>query len=542
MVEEGEIQACKEQHQLVKFIRNCFESENIYTDDEQLERYLSLARYFPFERIFEWQEFCIALHLCTYRKKDGRPRFPRLFIMGGRGLGKDGFIALESMALVSPYNPIKKYDVDICANNEEQAMRPLKDVLEVLDDTQNYKKLIKHFYWTKEWITGLKYGGTIKGRTNNAKTKDGMRSGMVVFNELHQYENYAQIKVFKTGKGKVAHPRELYVTTNGDVREGPLDDMITDAVEILKTGENDNGLLPFICRLDDKKEADDSNMWNKANPSLPYMPDLFTEIHDEYIEWKKNPIANSDFMTKRMNLPQTDAEVAITDWENILATNRELPDMTGWSCVCGIDYASINDFASVVLLFKKADIYYCITHSWLCLQSKDLWRIKAPWREWVELGMITAVDEVEISPELIGEWIVEQSQRYHITKVAVDNFRYALLKSMLKKIGFENDSSKNIKFVRLTDVVKVVPVVESVFSNKNFVWGDCPVLRWAANNVKVIKYGAKLSGDIGNRMFGKIEGKSRKTDPFQALAHAMTIEDELDNGEGRYHDIPVIIV
>ena len=292
IVEDGI--ACEEQKLLAAYVRRCFATEDIYTDDIQLDKYLGLAKYFPFERLFEWEAFCIALHLCTYWRETGRPRWPDLFLLIGRGAGKDGFIALESISLVSPYNPIREYDVDICANAEEQAMRPVNDILNVLEDTRYRSKMKRFFYWTKEKIVGIKNRGTIKGRTNNPKSKDGMRSGIVIFNEIHQYPNYDNIKVFVTSLGKKKHPRRLYATTNGDVRDGPLDDLLARSEQILKGDIGDNGLLPFICRLDDKKEADDKTKWVKANPSLPYLPELMEIIEKEYIDWKENPIANAD--------------------------------------------------------------------------------------------------------------------------------------------------------------------------------------------------------------------------------------------------------
>jgi len=533
IVEDGI--ACEEQKLLAAYVRRCFETEDIYTDEEQLQKYLGLARYFPFERLFEWEAFCIALHLCTYWRETGRPRWPDLFLLIGRGAGKDGFIAVESMCLVSPYNPIREYDVDICANAEEQAMRPVNDILNVLEDTRYRAKMKKFFYWTKEKIVGLKNRGTIKGRTNNPKSKDGMRSGIVIFNEIHQYPNYDNIKVFITGLGKKKHPRRLYATTNGDVRDGPLDDLLARSEQILKGDIGDNGLLPFICRLDDKKEADDKTKWVKANPSLPYLPDLMETIEKEYIDWKENPIANADFMTKRMNLPQSDAEVVVTDWENIIATNRPMPDLTGWACTCGIDYASVSDFASVNLHFKDGDTRYDINHSWLCLQSKDLHRLAVPWREWAEFGYITLVDDVEIHPDLIAGWILEQGQRYQIKKLALDNFRYALISNSLNNIGFDAHDRKNIKLIRPSDIMKVQPVIDSAFNNQSFVWGDNPPLRWATNNTKLMRT------NTGNYYYAKIEPKSRKTDPFQALVHSMVIENELDAATSTFDDIPVIV-
>ena len=542
MVESGELVACNGQRLLCSYIRKCFETENIYTDDEQFERYLGLSKYFPFDDVFEWERFCLALHLCTYKKSDGRPRWSDLFLLIGRGAGKDGFIALESLALISPYNLVRKYDVDICANAEEQAMRPVNDLLSVLEDTRYYNKLKRHFCWTKEKITGIKYGGTIKGRTNNPKSKDGMRSGIIIFNEIHQYENYGNVKVFMTGLGKKKHPRILYATTNGDIRDGPLDELIARSESILKGEVSDNGLLPFICRLDNKGEANNPGMWVKANPSLTYMPDLLHEIEKEFELWKNNPIANSDFMTKRMNLPQSDADIAVTDWDNILATKRDLPQLDGWSCTCGIDYASVSDFASVNLHFKKGNERYDINHSWLCLRSKELFRIKAPWREWSNEGLLTVVDDVEINPELLCEYILKQSERYNIVKMALDNFRYALIASSLKKIGFDAKDFKNVKLVRPSDIMTVVPVVESCFANHCFTWGDNPPLRWATNNTKLVRASRKIGSDTGSFYYAKIEGKSRKTDPFMALVASMTIESELETGESSYDDLPVIVI
>lgn len=288
-VENGEILACREQRQLIRHVRQCFETEDIYTDEEQLARYLSLAKYFPFETVFPWQEFFLGLHLCTYWRDTGMPRWPDALALLGRGAGKDGTIAWESLCLMSPYNGIKGYDVDICANNEEQAMRPLKDVIEALETPENIKKLKRHFYWTKEQVTGLKTGAVMKGRTNSPKGKDGLRSGICIFNEIHQYENYKNINVFTTGLGKKRHPRRTYYTTNGDVRDGPLDDLLKTAEAILSGEEPDDGFLPFICKLDSKDEVHDPENWVKANPSLPYRPDLQLEIAKEYKQWEKAP-------------------------------------------------------------------------------------------------------------------------------------------------------------------------------------------------------------------------------------------------------------
>lgn len=532
-VETGAVRSSKEIKALVKHVRECFETEDIYVDQQQLTDYLGLARYFPYERVFPWQEFVIALHDTTYWRKSGMPRWPDLFCLIGRGAGKDGTIALEAVALSSEYNGIREYDVDICANNEDQALRPVQDIVGAFEQPRWIKKLQRFFRWTMEKVINLKTRSTIRGHTNNPGGKDGLRSGMVVLNEIHQYQDYKNINVFTTGLGKKKHPRRSYYTTQGDVREGPLDDLLETAEGILFGGEPDNGLLPYICRLDSKDEVHDEANWEKANPSLPYLPDLLEEIRKEYRDWIKHPDKFTAFMTKRMNIPDGTSEIKVCSYERIKATNRPVPvdELQGRVCTCGIDFSKITDFVSINLHFRDGNIRYDLNHSWLCLNSKDLPRIKAPWREWANRGLIDLVDDVEIHPETIVEYIEMQKEYYSIKMMAIDDFRYALLAQYLKGIGFDAKAYKNLKLVRPSDIMKVAPVIDSCFANDYFVWGDNPTLRWAVNNTKMIRYGRKLGkeddADIGNFVYAKIEAKSRKTDPFMALAASMTVEDAL---------------
>lgn len=529
LVRSGELNTCKEIKALVDHVEYCFENEAIYVDQERLQKYLSLSKYFPYDQVFPWQKFVIALHDCTFYKDSGMPRWADLLCVIGRGAGKDGTIALESVALTSPYHGIREYDVDICANNEEQAIRPVQDITGAFEQPRNLNKLKRFFYWTKEKVVSLKTQSTIKGRTNNPKGKDGLRSGIVIFNEIHQYEDYKNINVFTTGLGKKKHPRRSYYTTQGDVREGPLDNLLEAAEGILFGGDPDNGLLPFICRLDSKEEVHNEANWEKANPSLPYLPDLREEIRKEYREWKKNPQRLPAFMTKRMNLPEGTSEIKVTDWDNIAATNRPIPEIHRWSCTVGIDYTKVTDFASVNLHFRSGDLRYDINHSWLCLKSKDIPKLKCPWKEWGEKGLLTIVDDVEIHPTLLTNFLKDAKLDYDIKMLALDDFRYALLSRYLREVGFDPKIYKNMKMIRPSDVMKIVPVIDSCFANHYFVWGDNPVLRWATNNTKLIRSGRKIGSeddaDMGNFVYGKIEAKSRKTDPFMALVASMAVED-----------------
>lgn len=530
LVESGKHRCCKEQRELVAYIRKVFEAEDLFVDEEQLRHYLSLAKYFPFKKLFPWQEFVIALWDCTY-KPDGTPRWKTLFCMLGRGAGKDGTIAFDAFASVSPYNPVGHYDVDICANNEEQAMRPVSDIIETLETPGVESKLNRFYYHTKEVVQGRRNKGCIKGRTNNPQGRDGMRSGKTVFNEVHAYQNYNNIKVFITGQGKVAQPRVGIFTSNGEVSDGPLDDYLARGRRILFEGEADNGFLPFICCLESKEQVHDPANWYMANPSLAYMPHLLQEIEDEYRDWCDHPEQNSDFLTKRMGIRAGFKEVSVTDYEKVLATKKRLPDLTGDPCTVGIDYAELNDWAAVNIHFRRGEERFDINHAWICAQSKTLPRVKAPWQEWAREGIVTVVQDVSISPDLIAQYIADAARRYSIRCLALDHFRWTMLAESLRKIGFDAADKTRVKLVRPSDIMQVDPVIQNCFDRQLFHWGNNPCLRWAVNNTKRVRSSRAAGVDTGNFVYAKIEAKSRKTDPFMALVASMVVEPVLGNGQ-----------
>ena len=509
---------CEEQKKLIKLVEKGFNADDVYVDIDRLQKFMSYQKYFSFN-LFPWEKFVFSLHNCTFYN-DGSPRWPDLFVLSGRGAGKNGFLSFEGFCQLTEPNGVPFYNVDICATSEDQAKTSFDEIWNALENPKYYTKFRKHFRWNRTQIENLDTHSVLRYRTNNAKGKDGLRSGSVFFDEVHAYENWENINVFTTGLGKKPCPRRTYVTTNGDVRDGVLDKLIAQAENVLDGRKSDDGFLPFICKLDKAEEVDDESFWYKANPSLQYFPNLLKEIRREYQEYKLDPQVNTAFMTKRMNLPQTRTDIAVTSWENILSTNREMPNLSGWPCVCGIDYAKTNDMIGAVLLFFMDDIYYVIHHSWFCSRSNDKAVIKIPLDEMERRGILTIVDEAEISPNTIAEWITEQRKTYNIKKIAIDNYRYTLLANSLKAAGYYW-KDETLKLVRPSDVIKAQPVINSIFATHRIVWADDPLMRWYTNNAKLVP------APNNNWTFGKIEPRSRKTDGFMAFVSAMTLEEEL---------------
>jgi len=81
---------CEDQLALRKLIIKSFKNDDVYVDEKQAINYFGLSKYMGFERIYEWEEFVLGLHLCVYWNDTGLPRWSDLICIIGRGAGKDG--------------------------------------------------------------------------------------------------------------------------------------------------------------------------------------------------------------------------------------------------------------------------------------------------------------------------------------------------------------------------------------------------------------------------------------------------------------------
>lgn len=512
---------------LVQLVENAFKNEKLHYDREQIDKYFSYQKYFPFD-LFPWEKCMFILHNCVF-KEDGRPRWSDLFIFVGRGAGKNGYLSFEDFCLLTETHGIRNYNIDIYATSEDQAKTSFEEIYEVLE--LNKKVMKHHFSWNKEVIVNKRTNSKLRYRTKNPDSKDGGRPGKNDFDEEHAYQNSDLKDVANGGLGKKPHPRTTVITTQGYVRGGPLDTDLKIMKEILEGKIPDDGTLPFLCFLEDIEEMHDKVRWNVPNPSLRYRPDLLDRMNKEYRELLNEPTKGKAFIVKRMNVIQEEQEMPVTSWENIVRANKNIvPDLIGQPCIGSIDYAKTTDMVVAGLVFKYHEMIYVIYHVWLCRKSADFKRIKIDKEMFIAQGELTIVESDEISPEIVVNWLEQKSELYNIIFFSMDNFRQTLFKSFLKRMNFDFMDKKKTKLVRPNDIMKVVPVIEHYFTSGLIGWGQgyehC-MMNWFTNNTKLVDAGK------GNYVYDKIEPRSRKTDGFMMLVAGIICIDELPE----YNDV-----
>ncbi len=504
----------KERVLLINYLEtHIFTRDDIYFDNEMIEDCIKFIEkwYFPLR---DFQKFIIAF-IFLYYKEDRALFYEEFLIMMARGAGKNGLFSGVLHFLVSPLHNIPNYNVSLVANKEQQAKISFEEIYRAIEGEPPLENM---FYRTKMLIESLKTGAVIQYHTSNAKTKDGLRDGAVLYDEIHMYENFDVVNVFGSGLGKVKNPREFYVGTDGFVRDGLLDKFKERAMKILNGEELNDSLFPFICRIDDVSEVDNPAMWSKANPMFEgelneYGRTLYRKVYRQYQNISTNPSSREEFVTKRMNLPEVDLQRSVASDEEMAATNRPIPDTSAMPGVFGLDFASLRDFAAVGALFKDYDTgnYVWKTHSFALKNYLDKAKLEPPIHEWEREGLLTILDEPSIGGQPIIDWFVDMREETGINIVVADNYKMEFLRPMFEEEGFEVVTIRGGRAVHGL----LAPRIEDAFANHKIIFGDNPLMRWYTWNVYV------NIDKSGLKSYLKKDEHRRKTDGFMALVHAM---------------------
>lgn len=503
--------------------------DDLYFDEEMHENFITFAEkwYFPLQ---PFQKFITAFVFLFYKEDDAVFYEQFLWLMA-RGAGKNGLISALSHFFMSPLHGIERYNVSIVANNEKQAKTSFKEIYDAIGSREVLEDM---FYRTKVEIMSYDTKSIVQYHTSNAKTKDGLRDGCVIYDEIHEYATFDTVNVFSSGLGKVPNSREFFIGTDGYVRDGFLDKTKERALAILDGKELEDPLFPFICKIDDLAEVDQPEKWGKANPMFegvlsPYAKGLLRKIKTQHRQLKNNPSNRMEFVTKRMNCPEVDLEKSVATWEEIWKTGyetgpnevkqvlRNVPDLTNRTCVGGLDYGRIKDFAAVGLLFKVGDDYIWKTHSFARRGFLDSVNLEAPIYDWEREGLLTIVEGPVIEIHHIVNWFVEMREIYGVNTIVADTFRLDLVKKALEDEGFILLYIRNPKAIHSL----LAPRIETLFAKHNLIFGDNPLMRWFTNNVYV-----HIKKD-GNKEYLKKDEFKRKTDGFQAFIHALWQADNI---------------
>lgn len=540
LYKQGKILLNQDRIKLLKLLQNeVLADDGLYFDERQIDLCIRFIEKWYFE-LAPFQKFLLAFIFLRHKKTELLYYDSYLWLMG-RGAGKNGLISGLSNYLISELHGVPNYNVSVIANSEEQATTSVTEVYNKIES--NPLTLKKAFHNTKTQIISNVTNSVFKFRTSNGNTKDGLRDGCVIFDEIHQYQDDTNVKVHISGLGKVKDPRQFYIGSDGYVRDGFLDKKKALARKVLNGEAPADLMFPWICCLDSRDEVNDEKNWEKANPMLSkpirgYALTLYSTIKRAYDDLLFEPSKTEEFMTKRMDMPSKEMEKSVAPYDEIKKTNRplDLKMLQGRECMGAVDFASIRDFTGCILTFRHDGNYYSIHHTFVRKEFVDKFygysrkmdektkKVVAPIKDWEKQGLLTVLDEPTIDPQTVVDWFSEMRDKYNIKKIIMDNFRADLLRKYFEDADFEVEVIKNPRAISAL----LAPRIEDGFANERFIWGNDPMMRWYTNNVLVVM------DKRGNKSYEKKEPIRRKTDGFMAFLYSLYKIDEVadfDMGE-----------
>ena len=515
------VQACE------RFLRELEESENSEYqwrfDVEKAYRPIDFMEEFciptkgDYDRmeVLPWQQFCQANLYGWVDKKSSLRRFREGLILVGSGNGKSTLIVGNAIYGMSKDGE-RGAEVYCVANAKDQAKIIFE---ECKAQIENSPMLKKHFRTTRDGIYFDAANSKIQALASDPTTLDGKNVHLAIFDEVQDYRDYAFMSRLKKKIIKRRQPLIIYISTFGNVIDGPLMDLYVLGGQILSnTGAVSpivaDRMFVYIDEIDEKDEPDDVSCWGKANPSLGTL----IRLDDLIADWercKMVPAERSDWINKQLNVFTSIDELSLLDDKTILANNGEMSvdELLGLVCYGGFDMSETEDFTSACLEFPLSDGgLFVLSHSWVPEKKVRVNREKLDWAELQRRGWLTVIPGDYIKADYVYDWFCEMAEKYRIQSIGYDPAKALELIRMLTEKGL------GLGVVRQGELTLTGPLdnLKERFMDNAVIHNNNRLFNWYLKNVKLTKR------SVNATYLPTKQSKWRKIDGFAALLCAHT--------------------
>ncbi len=309
----------------------------------------------------------------------------------------------------------------------------------------------------------------------------GARPFAVLFDELHKQPNRNLWDALRTGMGTSEWSLFASITTAGHDRSSICWEQHEYARKVQSGEITDEKFYPLIYAADESDDWRDPAIWAKANPSLNSSV-LTTFLREECEVAKVTPAYENTFRNLYLN-QWTEQAVRFMPMEYWDQCDGEIPDLTGEDCYAGLDMASTRDLASLVLVFRRGEMYYAIPFFWApreAATARDR-QDRQGYRGW-EGQYITLTEGNSIDQSVIRAKMFELAEKYNILNVAFDDWNMTECYQQLLRDGWPEDRIGSVGQNHGNYNEPMKKSVELV-RDGNLAHAGHPVLRWNAANV-----------------------------------------------------------
>ena len=462
-----------------------------------------------------WQCFVECNMYGWVSRETGYRRFKEALIVVGSGNGKSTIMAGNATYLACKDGE-RGADIYLLANSKEQSGIVFG---ECKGQIRASPCLAPRFRTLRDGIYYDKMNATIRHRSSDSKRLDGLNPHGAIFDEIHEYRDFKLINVIKMKNVKRKQPLIIYITTMGDVIDGPLAyyyDLFTDAMAGKLLPEVGDRMFAFIAEIDPDDDIEDPALWIKANPGLGKV----LQLGDLIAEWnrvKLIPSERANFIMKQLNIMVNADDMAFVQPEVLKRNRGTYPEenLLGRRCYGGFDLSNREDFTAAALEFPLDDgRIFVLLHSWVPQRKVDLDQEKIDYYGLQMKGYMTIVPGEYVQQEDVHRWFCEQAKKYEIVAIGYDPANATRLRQMLET-GGRDYPAFDCQVVRQGPITLNDPMkdIKELLLDGQVVSNNNPMLPWYTDNVRISKERRHM--DKENWMPLK-RNKYRKIDGFMA--------------------------
>lgn len=493
-----------------------FNIEKAYRPIDFIERFLTPTKgaYNRME-LLPWQHFVEANLYGWVSRKTGYRRFREGIILVGQGNGKSTMIAGNG-AYGLTKDGERGAEIYCLSNSKEQAKIIYS---ECAAQVQGSRILSKHIHVTNGGMYFNKTNSKFQPLASDSKNLDGRNVHMGIFDEIHEFRDYKLINVIKGKIKKRKQPLILYISTLGNVIDGPLMDFYVLGSQIL----DDTGaiaqraadrLFVYIDEIDEDDDPNDSSCWAKANPSLGALLDI-EDLIDEWERVRSIPAERSNFINKQLNVFTMVDELSFLDVKTIRKNNRvyDMEKLRGEVCYGGFDLSETEDFTSACLEFPLPDNqFFVLEHTWVPEKKVKIDHEKLDWASLVANGWLTICPGEYVDYVMVYEWFCQMRELYRIDSIGYDPAKAFMMVQKMREDGFV------LNEVRQGELTLTAPLdnLKERFLDGKIIHNNSTMFNWYLRNVKLTKRSANAT------YLPTKQSKYRKIDGFAALLDAHT--------------------
>lgn len=300
------------------------------------------------------------------------------------------------------------------ASKKDQARIIFDETLNMVRQSPDLLKVVKKR--KSDLYFGLTFS-KMQPLGKNSDTLDGLNSHLVIIDELHSIKDRNLYEVMKQSQSARRQPLLVMITTAGTIRECIFDDMYKYACGVADGTIQDDGFLPVLYELDEKKEWIDPMQWEKANPGLNRIKKL-DDLMAKVKRAKNSPRDLTGLLVKDFNVIQTvgTAWLAFDDINN--PETFDIGCFRGSYAIGGADLSITTDLTcATLLLMDKQEKRYVTQMYWLPRDNFEQ-RVhdeKIPYDKWLEAGLLRLCVGNSINYSDVTAWFLEMVYTYEIT-------------------------------------------------------------------------------------------------------------------------------